>query len=153
MTELQQLDNADLQLDNRSEDDQLEDEDSTLEDGIPDPDGIDKIPEGKPTAINDGSSNIDKETSESYYSESDQEDATLSKVNKNQLQRKTIPRTDELFLKRVEIVSKIVSISSQKKELELELEKEVIQSTKVRFCKTEYSYIQKKLLKRTKPKI
>ena len=46
MTDLQQLDNIDRQLDDGSEDDQSEDEDSNLEDGIRNLDGIDGIPEG-----------------------------------------------------------------------------------------------------------
>ena len=83
MTELQRLDNTVLQLDSGSEDDQLEDEDSNLEEGIPDPDGIARITEGEPVAIDDGSSNIDEEMSEPYYSESDQEDTILSTVRKN----------------------------------------------------------------------
>ena len=115
----------------------MEDDDSNLEDGIRDPDGIDGIPEGEPAAIDDGSFNIDEDMSESYYSGSDQDDTTLSVLNKNQLQGNIIPRTDGVFLKRVEIVSKMLkdskqeAIAARKIELQLELEEEVIQSTKV----------------------
>jgi hypothetical protein len=137
MTDIQQLDNIDRQLDDGSEDDRSEDEDSNLEDGIRDPDGIDGIPEGEPAAIDDGSFKSDEDMSESYYSGSDQDDTTLSVLNKNQLQGKIIPRTDGVFLKRVEIVSKMLkdskqeAIAARKIELQLELEEEVIQSTEV----------------------
>ena len=83
MTKLQQLDINDLQLDDGSEDEQSEDKDFDLEDSILDPDGIDRIPEGESVAIDDGLSNIDEEMSESHYSESDQEDTSLSAANKN----------------------------------------------------------------------
>ena len=44
MTKLQQMDNVALQLDDGSKDDQ---------DGVRDPDGIDRIPKGEPAAIDD----------------------------------------------------------------------------------------------------
>ena len=97
----------------RFEDGQSEDENSNFEDNILDLDVIDGIPEGESAAIDDGFFNIDEEMSESHYSESDQEDTTLSAVNKIHLRRKIIPRTDGLFLKRVEIVSKMLKESKK----------------------------------------
>ena len=61
-----------------------------------------------------------------------------------------IPRTDGLFIKRMDIVSKMLkelkeeAAAARKRDLQVELEKEVTQSTKVRFRKTECSYIQSK---------
>jgi hypothetical protein len=93
MTELQQLDNVVIQWDNVPEDNQLEEKDSHLADGISDPDGFAKGPEVEPVAINDGSSGIDEYMSESYYSGSDQEDTALSSLNKNQIHRSITPQT------------------------------------------------------------
>ena len=91
MTKLQQLDNIALQLDDGSKDDQLEDEDSNLEDGIRNPDGIDGILKGGTVAIDDSLSKSDEDLSESYYAGSDQDDTTLSMLNKNQVRGKIIP--------------------------------------------------------------
>ena len=76
MAKLELLDNNALQLDSGSEDNQSKDKDSSV-DNILDPPRIDGIPEGKPLAIEDESSNIDKEMSESHYSEINQYYATL----------------------------------------------------------------------------
>lgn len=103
VTKLQQLDNVTLQLDDGSDDDQLGDKDSNLEDDISGPEEIDRIPKGGPSAINDGSSDNDKEIPEAYYSGSDQENTTPSTLkNKNQLWKKIIPWTDKLFPESVE---------------------------------------------------
>ena len=103
-------------MDDGSKDaEQLEDGASNLEDGSRDPDGISKIPEGKPVSNCDGSYNSDDDKSTSYYSGSDQDDTTLSALNKNQLQGNTIPPADGLFLKRVEIVS--IVLTDSKKEV------------------------------------
>ena len=76
MTKLELPDNNALQLDSGSEDDQSEDKDLSV-DNILDPLRIDGITEGKPSAIEDGLSNIDKEMSESHYLQVNQDDATL----------------------------------------------------------------------------
>ena len=77
MAELQLLDNTALQLDSGSEDDQSEDIEFNVENNILDQPRIDGISTGEPSVIEDGSSNIDEEVSESHYSEVNQEDATL----------------------------------------------------------------------------
>ena len=110
------MDNVALQLDDGSEDDQSEEEDSNHEDSLRYPDGNDGIPEGKPVARYNGSSNSDEDMPESYYSGLDQDDITLFALNKNQLQRGIIPQTDGLFLKRVEIVSKMLKIRRNKQQ-------------------------------------
>ena len=66
MTELQQLDNVPIQQDDGSENDQLDNEDFITEDNISGPDGIDRIPEKGPMAIDDCLSNIDGDMSEAY---------------------------------------------------------------------------------------
>jgi hypothetical protein len=89
----------------------LEDKYSNLEYGIRDPDGIDGLPDGEPTAIYDGLSNSNEDVLESHYAGSDKDDTPLAVLNKNHLQRKIIPRTDGLVLKWVEIVSTILKDS------------------------------------------
>ena len=137
MTKLQRLDNNALQLHDGFEDNQSEDKDSNFNNNILDLDRINGIPAGEPSAIKDGLSNIDEEMPESHYSESDQEDTILSTANKNQLRRKLIAQTDGLFIGQVEIVSNMLKESKKKLaaarkiELQVKLEKEVIQSTKV----------------------
>ena len=75
-------------MDDRSKDDQLEDNDSNLEDGIRELDEINEILEREPAAIDDCSPNSDEDMSESYYAGSDQANTTLSVINKSQLQKK-----------------------------------------------------------------
>ena len=129
MDKLELLDNNALQVDSGSEDDQSEDKDSIVNNESLDPSRIDGIPTGEPSAINDESSNIDKEVSESHHSEVNQEDITL-----------LLSMLDE---------SKEEGTTDRKRDLRVEPEKEVTQSTKDRFCKAEYSRIQPKILKRT----
>ena len=62
-----------------------------------------------------------------------------------------------MLLKCVEIISKMLKkskkeeLAARKIELQVKLEKEVIQPTEVQFCKAECIYIQSAILKRTKP--
>ena len=63
MTELQPLDNNALQLDDGYKDEQSKDGDSNLKKNILNPDEIDRILAGEPSAIKDGLSNSDKEIS------------------------------------------------------------------------------------------
>ena len=129
--ELQLLDTNALQLNSGSEDVQSEDEDPNAENDILDPPRIDGIPAGDPLAIEDGLSNIDEKMSESHYSDVNQEDATL-----------TLSMLDE---------SKKEAAADRKRDLHVELEKEVTQSTEGCFRKAEYSHIHPKILKKTGP--
>jgi hypothetical protein len=77
MAKLQLLYNNNLHLDSRSKDDQSEDKDFNIDNGILDPHRVDHTPAGEPLAIKDGSSNIDEEMSKSHYLEVNQEEAAL----------------------------------------------------------------------------
>ena len=67
MTELQLLDNNSLQLDDGSKDDQSKDRDSNFKDVILNPDAIDGILAGEPSAIKDGVFNSNEGISHSHY--------------------------------------------------------------------------------------
>ena len=76
MAKLKLPNNNALQLDSGSEGDQSEDEDPSVNNSL-DPQRINSIPEGEPSAIEHGSSNIDKDMTEPHHSKMNQDDATL----------------------------------------------------------------------------
>ena len=98
---------------------------------------------------------MNEETSEDYYSGSDKEDTSLYLYkNKTQLQGKIILRTDELFLTRVQMLSKNLKeskkevIAARKIQLQLSLGELSVQSTKVRFHNDKSSNIKAEILKK-----
>ena len=76
MVDLEILDIHTLPVDNGLEWDQSEEEYFTAK-NMRDPPRIDSIPEGEPSAIGDGSSNIDEDVSESHHSKINQDNETL----------------------------------------------------------------------------
>jgi hypothetical protein len=138
MTELQHLDTVTGQWNNEYKGDQLEDEEANFADNILDLDGTDTTPEGGPSTINDGLSNMDAEMLEDYFSGLDKEDTTLSaRKNDNQLRGRKISRTFKLFLERVHPLSKIPKESkkeataARKIHLQLSFEEALIRSTEL----------------------
>ena len=85
----------------------------------------DGIPEGEPSAIKDGLSNIDKDMAGTHHSKLNQDDVNL--------------------------LSSLLDISKddRKRNLHADQENELIKSSEDHFHKAQYSHISLKILKRT----
>jgi hypothetical protein len=113
MTELELLDTIAGPWNTKPDEDQSKDKDSNDgADGIPDPNGISGISEGDLSAVNNEPlSNMDEDMSDKYFSGTDEEDANRSTRKDDSLDSPTrkIPRTDNLLLARVQLMTKLLT--------------------------------------------
>ena len=126
-TELELLDDNALMVDSGSDSNQSDDKDLNVENILDQP-SIDGVPEGEPSAINAGLSNIDEDTNETHHSRINQDDTILLLSLLDTSREEATP---------------------DRKRYHTNHANEVTKSTKDCFCKSEYSHIQTKILKRT----
>ena len=128
MTELELLHNGTLSVDSGPDKDQSQDEYLSAENML-DPPRIDSIPEGKPSAVEDGLFTIDKDMIESHHSKINQDDATLilSLLDTSKEERTT----------------------NRNRHLHVDLENELTKSSEERLRKAEYSHNSSRILKTT----